>query len=228
MNRIHSIWKKEAICLATTHVYSRKEEIANAITHGIGVLLSIAALVLLIIYAAQQGSAWDVVSATIYGVSMLLLYASSTLVHSFPEGKVKDLFEIFDHSAIYIFIAGTYTPIMLLVIKGAMGWTLLGIVWGVAVVGVVFKAFFVKRFLYMSTILYIAMGWLIVIAWKPLAATLPIGGVQLLVAGGLLYTFGAIFYVWRAFPFHHAVWHIFVLAGSVAHFFAVLLYVIPL
>ena len=210
--------------MATTHVYSRKEEIANAITHGIGVLLSIAALVLLIIYAAQQGSAWDVVSATIYGVSMLLLYASSTLVHSFPEGKVKDLFEIFDHSAIYIFIAGTYTPIMLLRhLKETMGWTLLGIVWGVAVVGVVFKAFFVKRFLYMSTILYIALGWLIVIAWKPLAATLPIGGVQLLIAGGLLYTFGAIFYVWRAFPFHHAVWHIFVLADGKFTFFWVAL-----
>jgi hemolysin III len=220
--------KKEDVWLANTHIYTRKEEIVNAITHGIGVLLSIAALVFLIIYAAKQGSAWDVVSATIYGVSMLLLYASSTLVHSFPEGKVKDLFEIFDHSAIYIFIAGTYTPIMLLVIKGVLGWTLLGIVWGVAVVGVVFKAFFVKRFLYMSTILYIAMGWLIVIAWKPLTAALPIGGVQLLVAGGLLYTFGAIFYVWRAFPFHHAVWHIFVLAGSIAHFFAVLFYVIPL
>ena len=150
---------------------------------------------------------------------MLLLYASSTLVHSFPEGKVKDLFEIFDHSAIYIFIAGTYTPIMLLVVKGVLGWTLLGIVWGVAVAGVVFKAFFVKRFLYISTILYIAMGWLIVIAWGPLTATLSAGGVQLLVVGGLLYTFGAVFYVWRAFPFHHAVWHIFVLAGSVAHFF---------
>lgn len=213
--------------MANTHVYTQKEEIANAITHGIGVLLSIAALVLLILYSVQQGSAWYVVSATIYGVSMLLLYASSTLVHSFPEGKVKDLFEIFDHSAIYIFIAGTYTPIMLLVVKGVLGWTLLGIVWGVAVVGVIFKAFFVKRFLYMSTILYIAMGWLIIIAWGPLTATLPSGGIQLLVAGGLLYTFGAVFYVWRGFPFHHAVWHIFVLAGSITHFFAVLFYVIP-
>lgn len=214
--------------MANTHVYTRKEELVNAITHGVGVLLSIAALVLLIIYAAKQDSAWYVVSATIYGVSMLLLYSASTLVHSFPEGKVKDLFEIFDHSAIYIFIAGTYTPIMLLVVKGVLGWTLLGTVWGIAVVGVVFKAFFVKRFLYLSTILYIVMGWLIIIVWEPLTDTLPVSGIQLLITGGLLYTFGAIFYVWRAFPFHHAVWHIFVLAGSVAHFFAVLLYVIPL
>ena len=214
--------------MANTHVYTKKEEVFNAITHGIGVLLSIAALVLLIIFSADQGSASLIVISIIYGVSMLLLYVASTLVHSFPEGKWKDLFEIFDHSAIYIFIAGTYTPIMLLVIQGALGWTLLGVVWGVAVVGVIFKAFFVKKFLYLSTILYIAMGWMIVLAWGPLTSTMPAAGIQLLLAGGLLYTFGAIFYVWRGFPFHHAVWHLFVLAGSVAHFFVVLLYIIPL
>lgn len=213
--------------MANTHVYTRKEELVNALTHGLGVLLSIVALVLLIIFSAQQESAWHVVSATIYGVSMLLLYAASTLVHSFPEGKLKDLFEIFDHSAIYLFIAGTYTPIMLLVVKGGLGWTLLSIVWVIAIAGVVFKAFFVKRFLYLSTILYVAMGWLIVLAWGPLTAALPAVGIQLLVIGGLLYTFGAIFYVWRGFPFHHAVWHLFVLAASVVHFCAILLYIIP-
>jgi hemolysin III len=214
--------------LADTHVYSKKEELVNAITHGIGVLLSIAALVFLILFSAEQGSSWHIAAASIYGISMLVLYAASTLVHSFPPGKAKDIFEIFDHSAIYFFIAGTYTPFMLIVINGALGWTLLGIVWGVAVVGVVFKAFFVKKFLYLSTILYIAMGWLIVIAWNPLSATLPAAGMQLLVAGGLMYTVGAIFYVWRGFPFHHAVWHLFVIGGSAAHFFAVLLYVLPL
>ncbi|MFF2286788.1 PAQR family membrane homeostasis protein TrhA [Peribacillus butanolivorans] len=214
--------------MANTHIYTKKEEVVNAITHGVGVLLSIAALVFLIIFSVQKGSAWHVVISVIYGVSMLLLYVSSTLVHSFPAGKTKDLFEIFDHSAIYLFIAGTYTPIMLLVIQGTLGWTLLGIVWGVAVIGVVFKAFFVKKFLFLSTILYIAMGWLIVIAWGPLSTAMPSAGIQLLVAGGLLYTFGAVFYVWRGFPYHHAVWHLFVLAGSVAHFFAVLFYIIPL
>lgn len=222
-----SLREEEFSVMANTHIYSRKEEIVNAFTHGIGVIFSIVALVMLIIFSAQQGSAWHVVTTTVYGSSMLLLYMSSTLVHSFPEGKVKDLFEIFDHSAIYIFIAGTYTPIMLLVVRGAMGWTLLGIVWGVAAVGVVFKAFFVKRFLYLSTVLYIAMGWLIILAWGPLSSSLPLEGLQLLITGGLLYTFGAVFYVWRAFPYHHAVWHIFVLAGSATHFFAVLLYVIP-
>lgn len=214
--------------MANTHVYTKKEEVVNAITHGVGVLLSIAALVFLIIFSVQKGSPWHVVISVIYGVSMLLLYVSSTLVHSFPEGKTKDIFEIFDHSAIYIFIAGTYTPIMLLVIQGSLGWTLIAIIWGVAIIGVVFKAFYVKKFLFLSTILYIAMGWMIVIVWGPLSATMPTAGIHLLIAGGLLYTFGAIFYVWRAFPFHHAVWHVFVLGGSVTHFFAVLFYILPL
>ncbi|MFJ7747383.1 hemolysin III family protein [Peribacillus sp. NPDC097295] len=214
--------------MANTHIYTKKEEVFNAITHGIGVLMSIAALVLLIVFSAKQGSASLMLISIIYGISMLLLYLASTLVHSFPEGKAKDLFEIFDHSAIYIFIAGTYTPIMVLVIQGTLGWTLLAVVWGVAVIGVIFKAFYVKKFLYLSTILYIAMGWMIVLVWGPLTASMPEPGIQLLIAGGLLYTFGAIFYVWRGFPFHHAVWHLFVLAGSVAHFFVVLLYIIPL
>ncbi|RRN71637.1 hemolysin III family protein [Peribacillus simplex] len=214
--------------MANTHVYTKKEEVVNAITHGVGALLSIAALVFLIIFSVQKGSPWDVVISVIYGASMLLLYVSSTLVHSFPEGKTKDIFEIFDHSAIYIFIAGTYTPIMVLVIQGSLGWTLLGIIWGVAIIGVVFKAFYVKKFLFLSTLLYIAMGWMIVIVWGPLTAAMPSEGIQLLIAGGLLYTFGAIFYVWRGFPFHHAVWHVFVLGGSATHFFAVLFYILPL
>lgn len=211
-----------------THVYTKNEEIVNAVTHGIGVLLSITALVFLIISANQNGSVWHVVTFSIYGVSMLILYLSSTLVHSFPEGKVKDLFEIFDHSAIYLFIAGTYTPFTLIVINGALGWTLLTIVWAIALIGVVFKSFFTKKFMVLSTILYIVMGWLIVIAWNPLVETLPTAGITLLVTGGLLYTVGAIFYVWRGFIFHHAVWHLFVLAGSVSHFFTILFYVTPI
>lgn len=211
-----------------THVYTKNEEIVNAITHGIGVLLSITALVFLIISANQNGSVWHVVTFSIYGGSMLILYLSSTLVHSFPEGKVKDLFEIFDHSSIYLFIAGTYTPFTLIVINGVLGWTLLTIVWAIALIGVVFKSFFTKKFMVLSTILYIVMGWLIVIAWNPLVETLPTAGIALLVTGGLLYTVGAIFYVWRGFIFHHAVWHLFVLAGSVSHFFTVLFYVTPI
>ncbi|MBB3112309.1 hemolysin III [Paenibacillus phyllosphaerae] len=213
--------------MANTYTYSRREEIANAITHGIGAILSVAALVLLIVFASLHGTAWHVVSFTIFGSTMLLLYTASTLVHSFPEGKLKDLFEIMDHSSIYLFIAGTYTPILLGVLRSPLGWTLFGLVWGIALVGVIFKSFFTKRFLFTSTLFYIFMGWLIVFAWKPLTASLPAGGLTLLVAGGISYTAGTIFYVWRGFPYHHAVWHTFVLAGSVLHFFAVLLYVLP-
>lgn len=213
--------------MANTHTYPRREEIANAITHGIGALLSLAGLVLLIVFSSLKGTAWHVVSFTIYGVSMLLLYLCSTLVHSFREGKVKDLFEFFDHSSIYIYIAGTYTPFLLVAIRGPLGWSLFGAIWGIALVGVVFKAFFVKRFLFMSTVFYLIMGWLIVIAWGPLMASVPYNGMVLLVVGGVLYTLGTIFYVWRAFPYHHAIWHLFVLGGSVTHFFAILLYLLP-
>ncbi|MFB9325953.1 hemolysin III family protein [Paenibacillus aurantiacus] len=213
--------------MANTYTYSRREEVANAITHGIGALLSVAALVLLIVYASLHGSAWHVVSFTIFGSTMLLLYTASTLVHSFPEGRLKDFFEIMDHSSIYLFIAGTYTPILFGILRGPLGWTLFGLVWGIALVGVVFKSFFTKRFLFTSTIFYIAMGWLIVFAWGPLTASLPAGGLNLLIAGGICYTVGTIFYVWRGFPYHHAVWHLFVLAGSALHFFSVLLYMLP-
>ncbi|MED0668628.1 hemolysin III family protein [Aneurinibacillus aneurinilyticus] len=213
--------------MTNTHIFTKKEEVANAIIHGIGAVLSVIALITLIIAASESGTAWHVTSFTIYGVTMLLLYVSSTLVHSFPQGRVKDIFEICDHASIYLFIAGTYTPFLFLVVKGALGWTLFGIVWGMALVGVVFKLFFTKKFLYLSTVLYIIMGWLIVFAWKPLVMSLAPGGLVLLVIGGVLYTVGAVFYVWRMFPFHHAVWHVFVLAGTVVHFFGVFYYLLP-
>lgn len=195
----------------------------HALTHGVGALFSVAALVMLTVMAAMYGNAWHVVSFTLFGSTMLILYLSSTIVHALPEGRWKRLFEIFDHSSIYFFIAGTYTPFLFLAVKGVIGWTLFGIVWGLALVGTVFKCFFVDRFLYTSTIIYIVMGWLIVFAWKPLVSGLSPNGVLYLVIGGILYTVGAVFYVWRGFKFHHAVWHLFVLGGSVAHFFAVLI-----
>lgn len=218
---------KEVRGMANTHTYTKREEIANAITHGIGAALSVAALVVLIVFAAWKGTAVHVVSFTIYGSAMLLLYVSSTLLHSFPAGRAKQFFEIMDHSCIYLFIAGTYTPILFHIVQGALGWTLFGIVWGVAIAGVVFKSFFASRFLVMSTLLYIAMGWIIVFAWGPLVERLAPGGLNLLIAGGILYTFGTVFYVWRSFPYHHAVWHLFVLAGSILHFFSILLFVLP-
>ncbi|MGY3714251.1 PAQR family membrane homeostasis protein TrhA [Sutcliffiella cohnii] len=208
--------------MANTHTFSKGEEIANAIIHGIGALLSIAALVILIVFSSLHGTAWHVVSFTLFGVTMVLLYTSSTLVHSFPPGKAKDVFEILDHSSIYFFIAGTYTPFLFVAVKGTLGWTLFGIVWGVAIIGTVFKSFFVKRFLHMSTVLYIFLGWLIVFAWGTLVENVSSQGIIYLVIGGVLYTVGAIFYVWRGFNYHHAIWHLFVIAGSIMHFFSVL------
>ncbi|MBP1995281.1 PAQR family membrane homeostasis protein TrhA [Paenibacillus eucommiae] len=206
--------------------YSIREEIANAISHGIGVLLSIAALVLLIIQAAHYGDSWHIVSFSIYGVSLIVLYTCSTLLHSIQQRKAKDIFEILDHAAIYLLIAGSYTPFLLVTLRGTLGWSMFGIVWGLAILGIILKIFYVKRFILASTLCYILMGWLIVFAIKPLYENIPFPGIVWLVTGGLLYTFGSIFYVWRRVPYHHAIWHIFVLAGSFCHFICVILYVI--
>ncbi|MBT2756974.1 hemolysin III family protein [Mesobacillus foraminis] len=212
--------------MANTHVFTKEEEWSNSITHGFGVLLSIAALVLLIVFSSLGGTAWHIVSFTIFGVTMILLYTSSTFVHALRPGRAKDFFEIMDHSSIYFFIAGTYTPFMLIAVKGWIGWTLFGIVWGLAIAGTVFKSFFVKKFLFTSTILYIIMGWLIVFAWNDLVSNLHPTGLLLLEIGGIMYTVGAIFYMWRLFKHHHAFWHLFVLGGTICHFFSVL-YLLP-
>ncbi|MDC3417410.1 PAQR family membrane homeostasis protein TrhA [Aquibacillus salsiterrae] len=212
--------------MAETHTFTKGEEVANAITHGVGALLSIVGLVVLIVSSTLYGTAWHVVSFTVFGATMLILYTSSTMVHALPPGKAKDLFEIFDHSSIYLFIAGTYTPFTFLAIKGALGWTLFGIVWGLAIGGTVFKVFFVKKYLFTSTILYVVMGWLIVFGWNQIVDNVARNGVILLVLGGAFYTIGALFYVWRGFKYHHAIWHLFVIAGTIAHFFCVLIYLL--
>ncbi len=173
--------------------FSKGEEITNAILHGIGAGLAIAALVILIVFASIRGDARYVVSYTIYGSTLVLLYMASTLYHSFPRGRTKDLFEIFDHSAIYLLIAGSYTPLALVALKGTLGWTIFGIVWGLSVIGIIFKVFWVKKFVVLSTILYIAMGWLIVIAIKPLMNVLNTTSLVFLVVGGVSYTVGTIF-----------------------------------
>ncbi|SDB82712.1 PAQR family membrane homeostasis protein TrhA [Shouchella lonarensis] len=213
--------------MGLTHVFSKGEEVANAITHGIGALFSVVALTLLVIQSSLYGTGWHVVSFTIYGVTMLLLYISSTMVHSLRPGKAKDVFEIFDHAAIYLFIAGTYTPILLVVVGGALGWTLFTIVWGLAVVGVVFKVWFAKRFVILSTLFYLLMGWLAIFAFGPIRESLPSVGLWLLVSGGIVYSLGTIFYMWRWFLYHHAIWHMFVVAGSVCHFLLIIRYVLP-
>lgn len=213
--------------MANTHTFTKGEEIANAITHGIGWLLSVAALVLLIVFSSVKGNVWHVVSFTIFGVTMVFLYTSSTMLHSLPQGKAKNVFEILDHSSIYYFIAGTYTPFLFIIVKGWVSWTLFGVLWGIAIGGTVFKIFFVKRFLVTSTLLYLVMGWMIVFIWNPVFSSLPSAGITLLVAGGISYTIGSIFYIWRIFPYHHALWHLFVLSGSCCHFFVVFLFLLP-
>lgn len=208
----------------TTFDYkTRKEELWNAITHGIGFLLTIPALIFLILLGIQQGTILHIVSYTIFGSSMLLLFLMSTLLHSMPL-KLKRFFSILDHSAIYVLIAGTYTPFTLLGIQGALGWTLFGIIWGLAILGILFKIFFIHRFEVVSLIFYIVMGWLVVFGMKPLYTHLTFHGFALLVIGGLLYTVGSIFYAWRKIPYNHAIWHVFVIAGCASMYFSVLLY----
>ena len=205
-------------------VYSTGEEIANSITHGIGTALSIAGLVVLVVLAALHGDAMRIVSFSIYGSTLILLYLASTLYHSFRSPNVKHVFQIIDHASIYLLIAGTYTPFMLVGLGGPWGWTLFGVIWGLALLGIVFKALLINRFKKLSVGIYILMGWLCVIALKPMLMSIPLGGMIGLAAGGLFYTVGVVFYAWRKLSYNHAIWHLFVLAGSVCHYFSILFY----
>ena len=203
------------------------EEIANAITHGIGLLLSIAGFVVLLVLAALRGTAWHIVACSIYGATLICLYAASTLYHAVISPRVKRALRIFDHSAIYLLISGTYTPFLLVSLRGPWGWSLFGVIWGLALAGVLFKFWFVERFAILSTVVYIAMGWLVVIAAKPVITHLSLSAIIWLLAGGLAYTGGVIFFAAKRIPYSHAIWHLFVLAGSICHYFAVLSTVIP-
>ncbi len=207
--------------------YSLAEEIANSITHGLGALLSVAGLTLLVTYAAWQNDVWRVVSFSVYGSTLILLFLASTLYHSFQHSHTKRVFKLLDHCAIYLLIAGTYTPFLLVSMRGTTGWILFTIIWLLALFGIVFKLMFKHRFKKLSIATYILMGWLVVIASKELAANLSMGGMAWVIAGGLTYTLGVIFYVWKKLPFNHAIWHLFVLGGSICHFFAIYLYVLP-
>lgn len=208
--------------------YSTGEEIANSITHGVGIVLSIAGLAVMAAFASLFGSAWHIVSCSIYGATQILLYTASTLYHSIPLPRAKAVLRHLDHSAIFIFIAGTYTPFTLVNLRGAWGWTLFAIVWTVALVGILLQGHLIRQKALITVLPYIAMGWIMIIGVKPMLTSVAPGGLTLLLAGGLAYMFGCIFYVWRRIPYHHAIWHVFVLAGSACHYFAVLFYVIPI
>jgi len=206
---------------------ARRYELANCATHGTGLALSIAGCAVLLTLAALRGNAWHIIACSIYGATLVCLYAASTVYHSVRSRRWKRIWRVIDHSAIYLLIAGTYTPFLLVSLRGAWGWSLFGVVWGLSLAGVLFKVWFVDRVPVLSTIVYLLMGWLAVIAVKPVFAALPLAAILWLAAGGLLYTTGVAFYAWERLPYHHAVWHVFVLGGSVCHYLAVVSYVIP-
>ena len=207
--------------------YSLAEEIANAITHGVGAAFSVAALVVLVGIAALWGTAWHLASAIVYGLTMFLLYLASTLYHAIQHPRARHVFKVIDHAGIYLLIAGTYTPFTLVTIRDDGGWWLFAVVWSLAAIGIALEAFWVYRPKWLSALVYLGMGWLALAAIRPLVANLEPGGLALLVAGGLAYTVGTVFYVLKRVRFMHAVWHLWVLAGTALHFLAVMLYVFP-
>ncbi len=204
---------------------SHREEVASLLTHAAGVLLSVAGMGMMIWFS--DGDVLKIVASAVFGISLILLYASSTLYHFFTSLRWKAYFQKLDHACIYLLIAGSYTPVTLITLRGATGWSLFGVVWALALLGVWIKLFLRgRKDHWISTALYLAMGWLILFALKPLMTALPAPGVWLLVAGGFSYSFGIVFYAWKRLPYNHAIWHLFVLGGSICHLLAVILYVI--
>lgn len=207
--------------------YSPFEEKLNIISHGIGIILGVIALIFLVLHAAQNGTAVHVVSFSIYGFSIIILYLASTLYHKATKPLIRNKLRIFDHAAIYVLIAGTYTPYALVTLEGTTGWTIFGLAWGFAIVGITMKLFFTGKFDKLSTLMYVFMGWIIIFAINPLIASLSSEGLFWLLAGGVFYTIGAVLYSIRKLPFNHAIFHVFVLAGSICHFISVYFYVLP-
>ena len=207
--------------------YSSIEEKINILSHATGFILSMVALVLLVRHAALHGDVWHIVSFSIFGSSLILLYAASTFYHGAKKPELRNRLKVFDHASIYVLIAGTYTPFTLVTLKGPIGWAIFGISWGLALTGIILKLFFTGRYNLVSTIMYVLMGWIIVFAIKPLINNLPPEGLRWLVAGGISYTAGAILYSIKKIKFNHAIFHVFVLTGSFCHFMSVFFYVLP-
>jgi hemolysin III len=201
--------------------YTLGEEIANSVTHGIGAALAVAGLTSLVLLAVIYGDAWRVVGFTIYGSSLIILYLGSTLYHSVQHPRAKRILRTLDHTSIYVLIAGTYTPFLLIGARSTTGWTMLAVVWTMAVAGIIWKIFFLGRLEVLATLMYLFMGWMGVFAFRQILSNLPPLGVTMLFAGGIVYTVGVIFYAWEKLPYNHAIWHLFVLGGSICHFFAI-------
>jgi len=200
------------------------EDLVNSATHGVGLLLALGALPVLIVAASLYGNVWHIVSFSIYGATLVLMYGTSTIYHATRYVPRKRWLQVVDHSSVFLLIAGTYTPFTFVTLNGGWGWSLFGVVWGLSAVGIGLKTVLGDRFELISTLIYIALGWLCLVAIVPLVHNLPLGGLVWLFVGGVAYTAGTIFYLWERLPFNHAVWHLFVLTGSVCHFFAVLLF----
>ncbi|NOX85760.1 MAG: hemolysin III family protein [Chlorobi bacterium] len=212
---------------ADAREYPETEEKLNVITHGTGFLLSVGALVVLVLRSSLFGTAVHIVSAAIYGTSLVVLYFASTAFHMAKDRKVRNRLNVFDHASIFLLIAGTYTPFVLVTLQGPWGWSIFGVVWGMAVAGIILKLFYTGRYNLLSTIIYVAMGWVMVVAIVPLVRALPLGGLMWLLAGGVSYTVGAGLFLLNKLPYNHAVFHVFVLLGSICHFVAVYRYVLP-
>lgn len=203
------------------------EELANCITHGVGLALSVVGLITLVVIACLYGGTLQIVSGSIYGASLVTLYLASTLYHGTRTGRAKSLLRVLDHCCIYLLIAGTYTPFTLVMLRGGWGWTLFGLVWGLSLVGILGRVIFGNRFRIAAVLSYIFLGWLCVIAVKPILLVVPLGALAWLIAGGLAYTFGTIFFACERVPHNHAIWHLFVLGGSICHYMAIVMYVMP-
>lgn len=202
--------------------YSLGEEIFNSVSHGTGGLLAIAGTVVLIVFAAIYSNAWGVVSSAIYGASMIILYTMSTLYHAITNRKAKKFFRIMDHNTIFLLIAGTYTPYTLVPLRGSLGWVIFGIIWGATIIGIVFNSIDLEKYRKLSVVCYVAMGWAIIIAIKPMIAHVPLISLVFLLIGGVLYTGGIVFYVIKKIKYFHSVWHLFTIAGTVFHYFSIL------
>jgi len=214
--------------LPVSRAYSDGEFTANWVTHGVGIGLSVVGLVLLVVFASRRGDAWHVASFSVFGLALILLYTASTVYHLARSERWRVFFQKVDHAAIFLLIAGTYTPLLLTLLRGQWGWPLFGVIWALCGTGAVLQFIPGERFPWMkSTRIYLIAGWLIVVALVPLVSKVPTGGLWLLVAGGLCYTSGVVFYRWHRLPYHHAIWHLFVLGGSACHFLAVLLFILP-
>ncbi len=207
-------------------VYTEIEELFHALTHGIGAVLSLVGFVVMLILSIRNGNPWVIAGVVVFGLACFAMYISSTLYHSFPIGRIKRFFRILDHTSIFLLISGTYTPFLLVYMQNAWGWSLFAILWSLTLIGFVFKLFFTGKLDKLATIVYVLMGWIAIVAIKPAIMYIPFQALMLMLAGGIFYTSGVMFYLWDKLPFHHVIWHLFVLSGTLFHFIGILNFVV--